>query len=782
MDDPRSFRMPSDEEILQQLLAEGQFANEQELMDWIRRDMLDRARQQLQAGAGDDANSEEEVVNFDDTPWERFNRDHYLATVGDTPFDPEHINTYGSVGDLDIDAVAEAIDLPNSNASYPGRSTPTLRNRQEWLPKHVPRLDPTIERPPETPLLAHPTVHPTTLPKLPPTGTGQNAQFVPGNGGGGSIPYLTPRVNHKVQLASTFMGSKPVDLRRQTLAGKRLSDLTGFTNGSQQSKVTTFAHQTGKVASFKVPTSAVPNYSALTEISLARTHSKSERMQMSHADKSKLLSAFINKKVLTGERKLTQLNITALIGTKTEANPEVLNQLYNLSQQVDRIKEHLQSYDMDEVFGCVITEASSPEEILRNGAVTGEFYDIFTEYIKLTPKMIEKSTVWFLVWAGATAAEAEAYKDDVACSLQFLHSNTDPKLWEVCSQDLKKYSPAARGGPLMLHLLLRRIHQTNSQAVAFVEASLRSFKITLVEGENIEQVVAIIEAAIKVLVNAATPTEGPLDYEAMTQSFHFPTDLPLVVLSIMQTSSVPVFNEQFSEIQRKCEQASDEDETSLYAAYPPVASTLRIATNAYRRLIAPPSKWLKPSGTKRSAFQATGTNNPSGQQRTLRCWNCGRDHNVRDCTEPRDEAKIAANRERFNASRRRNSSRPTTSGNSTRSRGAGSSSYTVRQCRVVDGQPQVKNKLNQWVPDQKLMSQQKKQQAALAAVTADVTSLRQVYNSAGNKTVSFQVPASHAATAISSSTPSSAVDAAEAAWDKCQASLAQALSSCSKQG
>ena len=599
-------------------------------------------------------------------------------------------------------------------------------------------------------------------------------QSITGFGGGTTVQ--TPQPNTRIQLASTHV-NKPLNSRRVSVLPPRRSSLSALTNGTVGTTATTFAHKNGLEQPFNVQTAAVPNYTSLSAIPTRRDYPKSSRYLLSPADKAKFFAGFTNKRVLAGDRKLAPLDLTTLLQTVgglapgKHSDPKLLHQLYNLSQQVERIREHLEIYDASEVFNCVQTVAQTPEGVLLDRSVTGTFHSIFTECIRLTPKMIELSTIWFLVWGGdGTRNEAEAFRDDVSYSLRFLQNNTDPKLWETCSHDLKKYHQAARGGPLMLGLILRRIHQTNAKAVSFVDASLRSFKITDVEGENVEQVVQIIEASIQVLLNATSPvTGGQLDFQTMTQAYYFPTDLPLVVLQIMQTSSVSEFNEVFEEIQQSCEREADKSDTPMAVEYPSVPRTLNTSLNVYRRLITTTSLWCRPTGTKPTALNAA----PATFK--LRCWNCEGDHHVKDCKAPRDEKRIAANRDKFNANRR-NRFR---SGNSNPNApsGARTGSYNVRQVRTVDGKPEMLNKRGKWVPDNKQLARLKKQLDALAAVQADVTALKQ--QSGSSKTVAFQNPApapapgpAPAPVAANAASTNSGLDAA---WAKADASLTAAL-------
>ena len=231
-------------------------------------------------------------------------------------------------------------------------------------------------------------------------------------------------------------------------------------------------------------------------------------------------------------------------------------------------------------------------------------------------------------------------------SLRLLQNNTDEQLWNKSYEDYQKYHPIEQGGPLMLILLMKRITNTTESAITQLREQMAKLSISAIPGEDVDQAVRLIMSTFSLLVAASTDARN-----------YVPDDFPETVLKILQTTSVDQFNLQFAEIARKARVKAD-SEGLLVPEFPSVESITQLATNSYNRL-KEASEWTNTKKTG-AAFVAAGAN-PAGSQSaqrgggsntTLVCWNCSGPHLLRDCPEPKDQAKIDAARSKFRSSRR----------------------------------------------------------------------------------------------------------------------------------
>ena len=78
------------------------------------------------------------------------------------------------------------------------------------------------------------------------------------------------------------------------------------------------------------------------------------------------------------------------------------------------------------------------------------------------------------------------------------------------------------------------------------------------------------------------------------------------------------------------------DKAGLHPVWPDIDATLNLAANTYTRLTTS-NEWNLPKASQ--------------VLYTVTCWNCGKDHTLRDCPAPRDEDKITKARKAFQANR-----------------------------------------------------------------------------------------------------------------------------------
>ena len=332
---------------------------------------------------------------------------------------------------------------------------------------------------------------------------------------------------------------------------------------------------------------------------------------------------------------LARKNRLRTLSTK-EDDDGVLSHVHNLRTQLQTLKDHLVQYDLVDVFTII-----SPTDLATSGNVrSGDdgnpiVFDLFVDYSRLHKAEVASSNAWYNSWI----APGQPYvKENLQHSFDFLKNNTDETLWSKCLEEHDEFHPIQRGGPLMLFLLLSRIHNSSETAVEYLKTKVKSLKISKIQGENVETVVSLIKSAYNALLSASTPTRS-----------YVPDDFAKTVLEVMQTSSHAGFTQVFEDEVATARRLADKH--GGVPDWPSITETLNQAQNTYNRLVAG-GEWLD-TGRKRAPALHVSTMEPPRKCRR-RCFNCdSEDHLLPDCPEPRDEAKIKANLQKFRDSQKK---------------------------------------------------------------------------------------------------------------------------------
>ena len=339
-----------------------------------------------------------------------------------------------------------------------------------------------------------------------------------------------------------------------------------------------------------------------------------------------------------------------------------LAQIYNLQTQLKVLKSHLIDYDMVDVFNIVV-----PVDVTRTDELESETYDLFLDYPRLHEDIVACSNLWFYNWLH------ESYiGENMNLSFTLLRNNTDDSTWLKCFEDYNDYPPAQQGGPLMLFLILKRIQNVSETALEHLKTKLKNFKIRDLPGEDVDVAVSLVKSTFSALEAASTP-----------EHTYIPSDFSCNVFMLFQTTTVPEFNKTFevelAMIRRTADKVGGQPD------WPSVTVITTLATNTYRRLVAS-GEWVAPApaGTKVSGYLSV-TEHAKRPTTTFQvvCWNCGGQHNARECKKPRDEAKIQAARDKFMAAKR--------------ARGGGNPKHKMGK----GGKPLILNKKGAYVLDQK---------------------------------------------------------------------------------
>ena len=388
-----------------------------------------------------------------------------------------------------------------------------------------------------------------------------------------------------------------------------------------------------------------------------------------------------------------------------------LKNLGRLRTQLEALKLHMERMDIDDVMTVVV-----PTDVNKSSAIHMTTYDIFTDYPQLTPEAVAVSSTWYKYYV-----TNEWIGENFLLTLDCLRNNTEEELFSKCLEEMNQYPPVSHGGPLMLMLLLARIQSSSEKTITSLIHQVKNLKISDIKGENVDEAVTLIRSAYEFMVACSTDHH---DY--------VPDDFPKTVLRVFQTTSVPAFNSAFEEEEKDSEIKSFK--TGGAIDYPTIEETLNLATNMYTNMRA---IWNGTTGS--SVFNASATS----FVRT--CDNCGStDHLSPSCPKERDEARIAANKQKrmnrqgsrggqgrgrggHNGGRFGRGGHSGGRGSSGRGRGRGGRTGPKdrQQTRTEDGIPLIQNKFGHFVTDTKRLKEERARTQSSSQKQALITVIKE---------------------------------------------------------
>ena len=247
---------------------------------------------------------------------------------------------------------------------------------------------------------------------------------------------------------------------------------------------------------------------------------------------------------------------------------------------------------------------------------------LFTNYPTINEKDVAKSNKWYNTWP-----KADTYRENLQLTFQFLENNTTEQLWDKCMEAYANYSAAEKGGPLMFLIIMKKLQVDTDMAVQYLQNSVKTLKITNFDGENVSRVVSLIRGAHKRLQGVGK-SKVPLDFSKQ-------------VAMVLQTSTVSEFNDIFSYVVTKAEV-----ETQIKPGedhWPKIDVLLDLAESKYLELHQI-DKW---TGVKTKVNQSVFKAGQKTVSANYKCFNCGGNHPLTQCTVIKDDAKIEKNREAF---------------------------------------------------------------------------------------------------------------------------------------
>ena len=305
-----------------------------------------------------------------------------------------------------------------------------------------------------------------------------------------------------------------------------------------------------------------------------------------------------------------------------------LDDLYNMSIMIAKTKASHQQYNMCDVFTVVFP--------LSEGSRTLEdkFLDLYTQYDEITEEEDATSCEWYNKWTAK-----EYYRDNLTLTFKHLENNMTHKLFDKCFERYDTYPPIQQGGPLLFIIMMKTLVSSSEEATQHLKDMVKNLKISDFKGENVLRVVSLIRGAYKRLKWIKRVPDRFVDQ----------------ILAVLQTSSVPTFNEYFEHYSHTFSMLKDMAEMDRREKdVMDIDKLLRIAEKKYNSLVSSGEWSGSRSKGSRSTFTSqvdTAANTAANNMKKPICWNCGEvGHTFYKCPQPKDEKRIESNRNQRNVS------------------------------------------------------------------------------------------------------------------------------------
>ena len=387
-----------------------------------------------------------------------------------------------------------------------------------------------------------------------------------------------------------------------------------------------------------------------TVIGGTHVHGKGERAALSAHERTLLYEQFVSK--MSNGAKFTTLPMNI-------NDPKQLSTFSSVDSIIQSIMERLESFDCRDVFHVVhVTDMYNGtvemEDVPGAAAVAGaiprqtKMTDLLTEYSHVPISTVALSNQFYHRW---TEDRVNQFHTNLKWSYQLLKNNIDPVLMTHLQSKYDAFDANQRGGPLLFALLMSELLYTNESAVHSLKEQIEKYKINKVPGEDIKKISAIILAVSKRIW--------------FSRSLSFPESFVDTIISLLQTSSVPAFNEQYKNIALKRAADKAQDRVAATSGAPAVPHTYANDLQTVEQLFNMASTfydgysrdgtWATHVKSKSASTQAAPSHSeikPSALV-TGTCFNCGsKSHMLPDCPQPVNDSRIQANKTKYLAAKK----------------------------------------------------------------------------------------------------------------------------------
>ena len=372
----------------------------------------------------------------------------------------------------------------------------------------------------------------------------------------------------------------------------------------------------------------------------SHVHSKKERANLDAHQRSLLFEQATTK--LPNGVKFVPLPATI-------NDPKQLSTFSSVDSTIQVFVERLQAFDLRDVFYLLTVldmnnhKAEEEEDPNNPGVKRLKMIDLLTDYANVSVAQVATSNQFYHLW---TDNAVDQMHTNLNWSYYLLKNNIDPLLMSRLQPKYDAFPVSQRGGPLLFALLMAELLYTNESAVQTLKDQIEKYKINKVPGEDIKKISSVILSVAKRIW--------------YSKGECFPENFVDTIISLLQTSSVPSFNEQYKTI--ALTRASDKAKERVA-----VTSGAAAPTGTYQNDLATVERLLNMAATFYDGYTRDGTWNthvktkhvqpvqssstdakPAAALVTGTCFNCGsKDHMLPDCPKPTDSRRISANKQKY---------------------------------------------------------------------------------------------------------------------------------------
>ena len=198
------------------------------------------------------------------------------------------------------------------------------------------------------------------------------------------------------------------------------------------------------------------------------------------------------------------------------------------------------------------------------------------------------------------------------------------KLFDKCFEWYDTYPPIQQGGPLLFIIMMKTLVSSSEEATQHLKDMVKNLKISDFKGENILRVVSLIQGAYKHLKWIKQVPDRFVDQ----------------ILTVLQTSSVPTFNEYFEHYSHMFLMLMDMAEMDRCKMDTMnIDKLLRIVEKKYNSLVSS-GEWSgsqsKGSCSTITSQVDTSANTASSDTKKPVCWKSGEvGHTFYKCPKPK---------------------------------------------------------------------------------------------------------------------------------------------------
>jgi hypothetical protein len=359
--------------------------------------------------------------------------------------------------------------------------------------------------------------------------------------------------------------------------------------------------------------------------------------------------------------------VCSFLQTKLKLS-EHTNNIIDVLYRFAYIQAHFSSFDLMQVFDINRIELDCLGAVTSKVVSTHPFFD---EWDRLSIKDVADHTTFLRLYGTDTCISS-----NLSLTEKFLINQMDDELYKKCLETYRYQPPSARGGPLLIAIMLKELLFDIQEITRTLLMKLHHLKVSDFEGENIQSFVSYVELLILGLrcIERRDSTNPTMVLNPLV-----PENLPRTLVARFQASTVPEFSELFRFISVR--------QLMGGASFMPSDKILSAAENTYIRLKVEgrwsPSAEKAPDATFKADLIAGKI-----------CWNCERrGHRVNDCRKRRNEDTVLKNmRDYYDAKSNSNSNHASTNAGGSRGRGRRRNPYRPpahgeKNTRVISGVP-----------------------------------------------------------------------------------------------